>query len=121
MPGRLEITATGHLQTVGHLSTRPFQWCVQDELIRRELNDLSAQYHQSWDNMVHRFYLLTQDADAGKAVLGIARFDNDATKLSTHCFIAAQANADPWRLQGKTSTVRVCLVSNHFIRIAFRG
>lgn len=107
MPERLFITPAGHLQVSGHLSTiKVAPSCVPDEFTARdlELNGLQTFLYlwEEWKRNGPGVHILTQDIDGTrgyeKAVIGIARFDNDATTTYTHThFLAKQKNkSEEW-------------------------
>jgi hypothetical protein len=115
MPERLVITSAGHLRVFGHLSTiQPAPSYVRDEFTARDLklNDLKRFYYQ-WNKYPPGFHLLTQDIDGSydKAVLGVARFDNDGKKTYTQaCFLAKQTDKSE-----KMEWQKRCLVKREFI------
>jgi hypothetical protein len=96
LPEQLLISSSGHLQIRGHLSTiQSMPSYVKDEFTARdlELGELQCIWDSPWNQRSEDFNILTQDTNDGydKAVLGLARFDDDMTTTYTHtCLLAKQ-------------------------------
>jgi hypothetical protein len=96
LPEQLLIASSGHLQIRGHLSTiQSMPSYVKDEFTARdlELGELQCIWDSPWNQRSEDFNILTQDTNDGydKAVLGLARFDDDMTTTYTHtCLLAKQ-------------------------------